>query len=191
MPEADGGALGREEVALADEVEALEVLRALGHDVDDAQHGLRAVQDRARPQDHLDVIDELERNARPTPEVRRAAPLLVDRVAVDEQEHVVAVIASQEHAARANLAVVEVVLRDHAEGQEVDGLGERLDTVATELLGGDGRSGRRSAALASALCEAVVTTGWLSAASRSEGSSARAATERARTETAAGIAIIV
>ena len=128
-------------------MEAVEVLGALRHDVDDAEHGLRTVEHRAWPQDHLDVVDELERDASAAAEVRRAVPLLVDLVTVDEEKNVISRVARDEHAARPNLAVVEVVLRDHAEGEEVDRFGERLDAVTAQIVRRDGGARRGRGAL--------------------------------------------
>ena len=147
VAEADGGAPGGEEVALRDEMHPFEVLRVLRHDVDDAEHRLGPVEHRPRSEAHLDVVDELERDPRAPPEVRRPVPLLVDRVAVDEQEHVVAVVSREQHAARPDLDVVEVVLRHHPERQEVDGLREGLDAVAAEIFRRDDGDRRRRLAL--------------------------------------------
>ena len=54
-----------------------------GDDVDDAAHRVVAVEARARPVDHLDAIDALERHARP---IHPAAERIVERHAVDQHQ---------------------------------------------------------------------------------------------------------
>ncbi len=95
------------------------------------------------------MIDELERDRSAALEIGRAAPLLVHRVAVDEQENVVAVVAGEEDAARTDLVVVDVVLDDDAHRQEVDRLVERPDAVAVHVLGS--QHGRRRGGVARGL----------------------------------------
>ena len=127
-------------------MDAFEVFGSLGHDVDDAEHRLRPIKDGAWAEGHLDVIDQLEGDARATPEIGRAVPRLIDGVAVDEQEHMVARVAREENATGADLHVVQRVLGDHSEGKEVERFCECLHPVATQLVGRDDRGrGRRSA----------------------------------------------
>ena len=143
---ADAHPDGRGQRRLRQQLHAAPVARPLGDDVDEAEHGVRAVHHRAGPHDDLDVVDELDRDARPDAEVGAAADLLVDGVAVEQQQEVAAPIARDEDAARADLAAVQVVGAGDAQRQEVDGLSERLDAVAPQVLARDDGRQRRSRA---------------------------------------------
>jgi len=102
---------------------------ALGHDVDHAQHRLAAVHDRAGAERDLDVIDQLERHPRPALEVSGAVPRLVGGHAVDQEQHVVTVVAGYQHAARTDLDGVLERRGHHAERRVVDGFAQRSQAV--------------------------------------------------------------
>jgi hypothetical protein len=116
--------------------------------MDHPEHGLRSIEHRAGAQNDLDVIDDLEGHTQATIEIGGAVPGLVEDVSIQQDEDVVAVVAGQQHAASTDLDGVQRRRRDHAQRNEVDGLVERSDAVAAQLLrghdaGGGGRSGRR------------------------------------------------
>ncbi len=141
-PEAERQARRDRQLRLGGDLNAVPLAGALGDDVDDAEHGVRAVEHRARTEDDLDVVDEIERDRGAALEVRGAVELLVHGVAVDQQQDVVAEVGGQQHAARADVDRVQRVLREHAERQVVDRLVERTDAEAAQVVGGDRRRGR-------------------------------------------------
>lgn len=141
---------GRREPALQDQVDAAVVLGPLGDDVDDTQHRLGPIEHRARAQDDLDAINQLERDRCTALEVRRAIPRLVHAVPVDQQQYMVSVVDGQGHSAGAHLHGVQWLRGGHPQRQEIEGFVQAADPVAPQLVGGDRgrRGGRRVGALA-------------------------------------------
>ena len=123
---------------------AVEGTRAFGHDVDHAEHGVRSVEHRPGAEDDLDVVDDLHGDAGASLEARRAVEGIVDGVAVDEQEEVVALVAREHDAARPDVDGPERVRRHRAERQEIEGLVDRVNAVDADVLGGEDRGGRGS-----------------------------------------------
>ena len=97
-------------------MKAGEVARPFGDDVDDAQHGVGAVEDRTWAKDDLDVIDHLDRHPSPSPEPSGAEEGIVLGMAIDEQQEVIAVVRWQKYAPRADVDPAERIGGRRAEG---------------------------------------------------------------------------
>ncbi len=126
-------------LAFRDDVRAVKDMRVLGDYVDDAEHRVRSVEHRARPEDDLDVVDELHRNAGAAFETGGSVERFVDDMSVDEQKDVVALVSAQEHAPRADVRCPHGARRHDTERKEIDRLVDRVDPIKAEVLGRDGR----------------------------------------------------
>jgi hypothetical protein len=124
---------------------ALVLARAPGGDVDHAEHGLRAIQDRAGPQDHLDVVHHVDRDV---VQVGRTASLLVHHHAVEYHQDVAVRVPRKTDPACADLGSRHTVAGKHAEREKIDSLVETTNAEQLQLLGGDHGGQRGCVALA-------------------------------------------
>lgn len=85
------------------------------------------------------MIDHLDGDAEPPIEARRAAQLLVYRVAVDQEKEMVALVPLEKNAARADVRREQGIEGDRAEAEKIDGFGQRVDPVDAHVLRGERR----------------------------------------------------
>jgi hypothetical protein len=139
------GVLRGGEPHLADDVNALHRARRLGVHVDDAEHGIAAVEDGPRPEHDLDRVDHLERNAERPAGPNEAGAGLVHDAPVDDEEKVIRAVPRDADAARPEgLELLGLPADDEgAHGQERKRFRQRADAILPEVFGPDGRSRRR------------------------------------------------
>ena len=101
-------------------------------DVDDAEHGVGAVQRRAGAGDVLDAVDQADVERELAAGVGRVVDRLVDAHAIDHQQQARRVVAGHADAARAGVGVGAVDARVHA-GQAVEHLGQRAVALGADL----------------------------------------------------------
>jgi len=90
VTEADRRPPGGDEIDFADEMKALVLGGTFGHDVDDAEHRIGAVEDGTRAENDLDVVNELHGNTSAALVVGGPVPLLIHCMSVEQKQNVVA-----------------------------------------------------------------------------------------------------
>src|SRR3989344_929347 len=121
---------------LARDLGALEVAPALGDDVDGGEERVRAVKRGTRTADDLDAIDAVHVNDGFVAEESLIENVVVDAVAVYEQEDTAVVITRALEAARARVGI-GTVGGDIKTGYAAQDIRQRAVTVFADFIGAD------------------------------------------------------
>ena len=95
--------------AAARQIQAVDRPATLGDDVDDTKERTRAVQRRARATDDFDPLDQVDVEGKFRADQCTAEDIVIESVAVDEEQHAGVVIAGTRKAAHPKEAVIAVV----------------------------------------------------------------------------------
>ncbi len=142
MTVADAPLSGIEAADRAGELGAAQLLRVSRDHVDHGEEGARAVERRARAPDDLETLDQRDVEWELAADERAAEHVVVEAMAVDEQQHARVVVAGPREPAHADVAVVPVV-GDVEAADASQHVGEGPESVAADLFRGDDRHRRR------------------------------------------------
>jgi hypothetical protein len=139
--------LATEAPGLDERLHALRVATGHGHDVDDGEERVAAVEGGSRAADHLDVVDRFEIDPEVLAEIRLLVEVVVVRVSVDEQQDAVVEVVRTEKSPDADVVVVAIAAHIEA-GDRAQDLRESAVSEAIDLVPGDhghacGRVARR------------------------------------------------
>lgn len=110
--------------------------RGLGDDVDHAEHGAAAIEGRARPAHDLDTLHRFEVECHLVVDARGIVEVLVQPLAVEEDEHPRVVVGGPREATDADVAIVAIRARVEA-ADVVERLGQGAIAEGANLFGGD------------------------------------------------------
>src|SRR5580700_11376150 len=93
---------------------ALRVANPLGYDVDDPQEGAGHVKRRVRAPNHFHPVDQIDVNWKVRPDRGLVIHVVVDAVAIHQQQESAVVVAWTTEATNPNVAIVAVVIHVEA-----------------------------------------------------------------------------
>src|SRR6185369_2142116 len=118
------------------------VLAGAGDDVDGPEKGAGAVEGGTWPADHLDPLNQVDIEGEVGPYRRLVVDVVVEPVAVDEQQHAAVVVAGAAEPPDSQVLIVAVV--DYGKAPDTaEDVGEGAVTVLFDVVGGDDADRRR------------------------------------------------